>query len=158
MGEQHDLAEAERLQLVQAIDDRRAECRSARLRAGRKPVCRTASRRAARTLGSESSSGASAITASTDITIVSGITADVVADRSQHRDLVLEFTERIRGHVPYVGIPRNQRQRVLLADATDDDRRPRLPTGPGLIGMSRTVKCLPAKSIRSSANAGEQSN
>ncbi len=72
MGEQHDLAEAELLQLVQAIDDRRGSADQSALRAARKPVCRIASRRTARTLGSELSSGASAITASTESTIVSG--------------------------------------------------------------------------------------
>ena len=71
MGEQHDLAEAELLQLLNTIDDGRWGADQATLL---EPECRYSERFSAswRTAGSDASSGARAITASTDSTMVDG--------------------------------------------------------------------------------------
>ena len=131
MGEQHDLPEAHALQFVQAIDDglRRPdqaallqpECRYPETLLGELPD--PGQRRVVRRERHDS------LDREHDGVRVA---ADVRADAAQHRRLVLQLAERIRGYVPHVGVARHQRQRVLLADTADHDGRPGLLNRTGL--------------------------
>jgi hypothetical protein len=128
VGEQHDLSESHVLQFVEAIDD----CG----RCADQTAFVKAERRYSETLFGELLHGRQGCVIGCqchhgfDRHHDGGrVAADVVAVLSQHGDLVIQLAERIRGHVPDVGIPCHQGQRVLLADAAHHDRWPGLPNG-----------------------------
>jgi hypothetical protein len=51
------------------------------------------------------------------------VTADLVTQRAEYRQLVRHLTQRVGRDVPHVGVARHKRQGVLLTGAADDDRR-----------------------------------
>ena len=139
VGEQHHLREAHLAQLTAAGRRSPAACRSARRRADRNPVpeplfgdpgdlvqCGVVGRDGQHGLHRHH---------------------DALPDHarwprtaSAARQLVLHLAQCVGGDVPHVGVAGHQRQGVLLAGPADDDRADAAVwTGPGLIGMSRTV-------------------
>ena len=120
-------------------------------RGARNPVHRNAVRRPRRTSGSVAWSGASAMTASTDITMLGGVAADVGTDGVA----APSACARVR-RVRRWGRSTRRRSGRPAAGCTSRRRRRRRSagrgccTGPGTIGMSsHDVVACPAKSMRS---------